>query len=60
LAGVHERLGLLSELSALSTRGAQKIAGRDLRNTEMLDQPLRLSPLARTRRAEQDQPTRTP
>ena len=39
-------------------RGAQHVAGRELDDAVLVDQPLRLGALARARRPEQDQPHR--
>ena len=58
LAGVHDGLGALADLGAGRDRGAQHVAGRELRNAVLLDQTLGLGALARPRRPEQDQPHR--
>ena len=58
LAGVHDLLGPLADSVSGRDRGAQHVAGRELRDAVLLDQPLCLRPLARPRRPEQNQPHR--
>ena len=55
-AGFHDRLGLEADRRARRDRGAQHVAGRELRNAVLLDQPRRLRPFAGARRPEQYQP----
>eukprot|EP00964_Phaeocystis_antarctica_P024748 scaffold13874_cov63-Phaeocystis_antarctica.AAC.2 len=50
----HHVLGLLAHLAAGSHRGAQHVAGRELRDAEGLDDLGRLRALAGARRAEED------
>ena len=55
LAGVHVALRLLAELGLPATRGAQHVAGRDVRQAEVLGQERGLGALAGAGRAEQDE-----
>ncbi len=51
IAGRHDRLGLQSQRRARRHRGAQQLAGGDVRNLQVLAQARRLGALARTGRA---------
>ncbi len=48
-------LGLRAELGFIGDLGAQHVAGRDVRQAEVVAQALGLGALAGSRRAEQDQ-----
>jgi 6-phosphofructokinase len=53
-AGVHGGLGAHAQGRARGNRGAQQVAGGDLRHAPFLRQTLRLSALARARRTQQN------
>ena len=55
LAGVHELLGLLAELALGGHGGAQHVARRDVRQVEVVGQPLGLRALAGAGRTEEDE-----
>ena len=55
-ARFHHRFGLEADRRARRHRGAQHVAGRELRNAVFLHQPRRLGAFAGARRPEQDQP----
>ena len=54
-AGVHVALGLGSERCRRGDGGAEHVPGRDVRQAEVLGQPLSLRAFARARRSEQDE-----
>ena len=58
VAAIHDLLGREAHRRPGGDRRAQDIAGRELRNTELLDQDLGLRALADARRSEKDQPHR--
>ena len=58
LARVHDRLGLEPELGALLDRGAQHVAGGDVRHAVALGQAHRLGALARTLPSEHEEADR--
>ena len=55
LTGVHDRLGLEPELGALLDRGAQHVAGGDVRHAVALGEANRLGALAGALAAEDEQ-----
>ena len=55
LARIHHRLGLHADRRAGRHRGAQHVAGRELRNAVLRDDARGLSALARPRRPQEDQ-----
>ncbi len=55
LAGIHERLRLHAEFGAVGDRLAQHVAGGDVREVEVLADPLGLRALPGAGRTEQDE-----
>ena len=56
VTGVHELLGELAEVGPAGHVRAEDVAGRDLRDAEVVGDELGLRPLARARRAHEYQP----